>query len=71
MSVDRRSLRVAAVQATPVCFDRGATLKIVADHIVMFAAAGTLVRVYFIMAGAIEPAAGTQLVQDLGNRPDH
>lgn len=33
MSGDRRSLRVAAVQATPVCFDRAATLKIVADHV--------------------------------------
>jgi nitrilase len=33
MSDDRRTLRVAAVQATPVCFDRSATLEIVADHI--------------------------------------
>lgn len=35
MTVDRRSLRVAAVQATPVCFDRGATLQIVADHVAL------------------------------------
>ena len=35
MSFDRRSLRVAAVQATPVCFDRGATLEIVADHVAL------------------------------------
>lgn len=35
MSVDRRSLRVAAVQATPVCFDRGATLALVADHVAL------------------------------------
>lgn len=35
MSVDRRSLRVAAVQATPVCFDRGATLEIVAEHVAL------------------------------------
>lgn len=33
MSDDRGSLRVAAVQATPVCFNRAATLEIVADHI--------------------------------------
>jgi nitrilase len=30
---ERRSLRVAAVQATPMCFDRAATLEIVADGI--------------------------------------
>lgn len=35
MSVAGRSLRVAAVQATPVCFDRQATLKIVADHVAL------------------------------------
>ncbi len=33
MSDDHRSLRVTAVQATPVCFDRPATVEIVADHI--------------------------------------
>lgn len=33
MSDDRGSFRVAAVQATPVCFNRAATLEIVADHI--------------------------------------
>lgn len=35
MSVDRRSLRVAAVQATPACFDRAATMAIVADHVAL------------------------------------
>ncbi len=35
MSDGRKSLRVAAVQATPVCFDRAATLEIVADHITL------------------------------------
>lgn len=34
MSGDHRSFRVAAVQATPVCFDRPATLEVVAAHIV-------------------------------------
>jgi len=35
MSDGRRSLRVAAVQATPACFDRAATLEIVADHVAL------------------------------------
>lgn len=33
MSEDHRPFRVAAVQATPVCFDRPATLEIAAHHI--------------------------------------
>lgn len=35
MSDDRRPFRVAAVQATPVCFDRAATLEIVASHVAL------------------------------------
>lgn len=35
MSGDRRSIRVAAVQATPACFDRAATLEIAAGHIAL------------------------------------